>query len=241
MKSALLETDVGAAMASYYRDCGATVYPEVLLGQGRIDLVAHQPPYYHVVECKVRPTLELVAQAVRRIGVAHSVSFATGIGRARTDLKEIAKALGFGVFTLIDGSLYCDVPAKLMREIPRERLAALRRACTPEHLAMASPAGSKTSLSWTPWKQLCCDVWNALSDKPNQTSRELAATLGRKSYWKTPAETMRGLTRHIYRGALPLIETVDSKTPYRFRAQPLPAGFGNVYDYLRGRAARWTA
>lgn len=151
------EEQLAMAVSAWLRADGWETYHEVCDrgGNPRADIVATRGRLVHVVECKLRLGLEVLAQADRWRWKAHFVSVATPKpykGTAAYGLaRRVASDRGIGLITVGEvGSIWSVRGGAFYRTA---EVAALRRLLTPEH--KTSIPGGKGPGFHTPFKETC--------------------------------------------------------------------------------------
>jgi hypothetical protein len=207
------ESQVAAAVMAHLISDGWECWPEVVLPEGRADIVAVRPfPFMphrrcvHIVETKVTWSVALLEQAVSRCQYAHFSSIAAP-GRVSTFYARLCRDFGVGVlpvFRRSDGSggFEYDVDSYLLDRQLAPRLNRHRRgdryfgphrtlAALCEDQKRYAPGGTASSGYSTPWRRTMDAAVRFVAAHPGATVKELVA--GISHHYASSASARQGL------------------------------------------------
>ena len=168
------ETALASLCRRWLHDQGWTTYAEVELRglAGRPDLVGVRGPLTLVMECKLTASLSVVEQAVANEGRAHYVYVATPFTARRGMFDRVCRAFGVGWICI--GGVQSDLESREMVSPRFTRRAATgwRARLRDEHATYGEP-GSSGGQYWTPFRETCRNILQAVTKSPGVTTREL--------------------------------------------------------------------
>jgi hypothetical protein len=178
------ETDLGPPVIGWLTSRGWDVYQEVEGPGGRADIVGTCGPLVAIVELKRSFGLDVVGQARSWLPWANMVWVAAPrparASAARSLLLEVCDWKGIGVLEVSApchfdalGQVGCVADPALQRRASVDRL---RRALRPEHKTMTR-AGSASGGHWTPFKETCTRLRQAVATSPGITITDAIAAI----------------------------------------------------------------
>lgn len=205
MNKPIAESEIGAAMRTYFLDLGWEVFEEVKHRGYRADLVARsRGGITHVVECKTTLSWKLLEQAAywHGRGVANMTSIAVPVGKRGQFIADTMRLHGIGMY---------ECGRVEVRELVRPRL--LRRVRSgfdlrEEHKTYLG-AGSAGGGYWTPFRGTCDALTRFVARNGGCTMRE--AVSGITHHYGSSATARSSLARWIREGAIKGVELRDGK------------------------------
>jgi hypothetical protein len=198
------EAALAAVVVSWLKDLGWDVHQEVCAGGAakRADIVAVMGSRLWVIETKLVFGLAVLEQAAAWRYHANMVSLATRPTRAGRFITAAMKAGGLGWLAVPeDGSnrVRVEVSPRLERRTV-DRLRGLLNEHTRNHAA----AGNANHEFWTPFRQTCRGVADAVREKPGISIREVFEHVGH--HYTRDATARSAMLKWIQTGRVPGVE-----------------------------------
>ena len=201
------ETDVGAAAVALLRARGFEVYQEVLCRTGDcVDIAATRGRFLVAVECKLAPTFEVMAQALRWVPHAHHVYVAAALPKYGLHrlARRLLEDLGLG-FIGVRIPRYGGPPELAAEELLDPRLNrraddALRR-CLREEQKTYAPAGSNSGARWSPFKATTLELQRYVHRNPGCTMKSAVTHIDH--HYGSTKGARSTLVHHIDHGIIP--------------------------------------
>lgn len=226
MKTKLTEEALAEKFIGFFGD-NADVYPEVPMRGGICDFVVKAPPVFIAVEVKTSMNMDVLAQAVDKIGYANYIYVAVPHGKGRGFVETVCKSYGIGI-------LYYNHNADEITERLRPKL--FRKIVKPElqDWMKQSIAGSQ-SVRMTAFKHFINELYKHLTQRNGATYQELHEMF-EQPYYKKLTSFKSNIYQYVNRGVIKHIE-IDKgklfldKEGYEQYKQEQIALFGNRWRY----------
>jgi hypothetical protein len=181
------------------------VYQEVRVseysGSPIADVVAVQGRLVWIVECKTTLGLAVLGQALRWRGQVHFASVCAPQmprrGNASWAAERFARELGVGLLTAEHGYVSQHEAPRLNRRPCG--VEQIRAALRPEHKTYAK-AGSARGGYWTPFRQTCHYLREAVEKQPGVTLRDAIANI--QTHYSSPQTARSSLPSLIEKGVV---------------------------------------
>lgn len=173
------ETDVGRTVVSWLRDLGWTVYQEVI--GIHADIVAvqeryHAAPLVWIIECKTSLNLKVICQAIDRSYWAHRVSVAVPRRSFPRFAETILRSVGIGLLTVESGGGF--VAETVHPSFRRDALVKETFKSLHDEQKTFCDAGSPGGLHWSPFKETCRRIREAVNATPGAWLRDVLKDVG---------------------------------------------------------------
>jgi len=203
------EVDVARPVVEWLRAKKLEVYQEVVLGATAsvADIVAEDPDSIWIIEAKTSLSWDLLAQANRRKNWGEKVSVAVPKRKwkygTRQYVEHFLRREGFGL-------IYVDkrgvVTERLKPEPSGKRAlwsAKLRKSL---HEAQKDfiEAGTAGGGHWTPFKQTCKEVLEAVTACPGLSAKDLVDSI--QHHYKSDKSAQANLLKWTREGVVPGVE-----------------------------------
>ena len=198
------EAALAAVVVTWLRDLGWDVHQEVCAGGGarRADLVAVMGPRLWVIETKLAFGMAVLEQAAAWRGYANMVSIATRFSKGGFFIRHAMEDAGLGWLTVPeDGSnrIRVELAPRLER-----RVTIRLRELLNEHTRSTAPAGNANHEFWTPFRQTCRGVLDAVRKRPGISIREVFESVGH--HYTRDATARSAMLKWIRTGKVPGVE-----------------------------------
>lgn len=194
------ETELAERFIEYYGD-NADVYFEVPIGGRVCDIVVNRSPVIIAIEVKTSMNLDVLEQAIAKIGYANYVYIAVPSAKGRFFIEDLCKQLGIGI-------LYYDkklnhvrerVKAKLYRKIAKPKLAEWMKANT---------AGSQ-STRITAFKHFVNELYRYLNTNDGATYKQCFESIDK--YYTAEKNFKSNIYQYVRRNIIKHINIENGK------------------------------
>lgn len=197
------EIELAARVIEHVREQGFDVYQEVSAGGGcaACDIVAKRGPLLWAIECKEKMGEAVLTQAAGWVGQAHLVSVATmpsprGFSPV---FHYFLKGNGVGWLEVRSGQVNDRIEASIHRRIRTDK-GSLSTLLREEHKTYLA-AGTAAAGRWTPFRDTCYRVAEAVRLSPGITLKELVAPGA--YHYANRASATSGIAHWIGEGKIP--------------------------------------
>ena len=217
MKPFASEAALAAVVVNWLRDQDWTVYQEVYRLGSVCDIVAARGPLLWAIETKLAFGVSVLDQAQFWLLKAHLVSVATPWTSHHMGgmLGDWCDGKGIGILQV---SRQQEVHERKAAQLRRRIMTDLRAALRPEQLSAV--AGTAGGGHWTPFKETCRSVEQAVAARPGFTLKELMDSV--RTHYSSRTVARAGIVRWIEGGKIGVRIEREGKT-IRLYPPALPA------------------